>query len=182
MTARPESAPGNSSAHAPRILGDQQTANRLLIFDLSPATPRSLELSSALPASKAQKRADRRFSAVPSARGRLPPKPYMGSHDYRFFSGALVVLPRTVFAGVGGLDAFEDFAEFAATARVRRTPGRSPLVNSTPAASKVRCNASIVRSFNSSPRSNLATVSIDTFAAAASSRTPKPSAARAMRH
>ena len=44
-----------------------------------------------------------------------------------------------------------------------------------------RCSASIVCSFNSSPRSNLATVSIDTLAAAASSRTPKPSAARAMR-
>jgi hypothetical protein len=74
------------------------------------------------------------------------------------------------------------FTGCAAAALASRTPGRSLLVNSTPAASSARCNASMVRSFNSSPRSNLATVSIDTFAAAASSRTPKPRAARAMRH
>ena len=36
-----------------------------------------------------------------------------------------------------------------------------PIGESTPAASSARCNASIVRSFNSSPRSNLATVSIE---------------------
>jgi hypothetical protein len=65
-----------------------------------------------------------------------------------------------------------------------RTPGPPPFssMNSTPAASNVRCSASIVLSFKSSPRSNLATVSVDTLAAAATSRTPKPSAARAMRH
>jgi hypothetical protein len=41
---------------------------------------------------------------------------------------------------------------------------------------KCVCSASIVRSFDSSPRSNLATVSVDTLADAASSRTPKPRA------
>jgi hypothetical protein len=67
---------------------------------------------------------------------------------------------------------------------LRRTPGPPPLgsINSMPAASSTRCNASIVRSFNSSPRSKRATVSIDTLAAAASSRTPQPRAARAIRH
>jgi hypothetical protein len=70
----------------------------------------------------------------------------------------------------------------AAALLFSRTPGCSPFVNSTPAASSARCKASIVRSFNSSPRSNLATVSIETFAAAARSRMPKPTAARAIRH
>ena len=70
----------------------------------------------------------------------------------------------------------------AAAVLVRRTPGCSPFVNSTPASSSARCRASIVLSFNSSPRSNLATVSIETFAAAASSRMPRPRAARAIRH
>jgi hypothetical protein len=67
---------------------------------------------------------------------------------------------------------------------LRRTPGPPPFssMNSTPAPSRVRCNASTVLSFNSAPRSNLATVSIETLAAAASSRTPNPSAARAIRH
>lgn len=41
--------------------------------------------------------------------------------------------------------------------------------------------ASIVRSFSSSPRSSRAIVSGETFASSASSLTPTPSAARAMR-
>jgi hypothetical protein len=95
---------------------------------------------------------------------------------YRFFRGAFAACPRPAFAA-GGLKASAVFTNL-----VRRTPGLPPLVNSTPAASSARCSASTVRSFNSSPRSNLATVSIDTLAAAASSLTPNPRAARAMRH
>ena len=95
---------------------------------------------------------------------------------YRFFRGAFAVCPRPAFAAAG-LKASAVFTNL-----VRRTPGLPPLVNSTPAASSARCSASTVRSFNSSPRSNLATVSIDTLAAAASSLTPSPRAARAMRH
>ena len=66
----------------------------------------------------------------------------------------------------------------------RRTPGPPPFwsMNSTPPSSSALRIAASVRSFSSSPRSNLATVSTDTFAAAARSRTPRPRAARAIRH
>lgn len=92
---------------------------------------------------------------------------------------AFADLRRTTFALV---DLIAALRWCAAALLLRRTPGCSPFVNSTPASSSARCNASIVRSFNSSPRSNLATVSIETFAAAARSRMPKPTAARAIRH
>ena len=67
---------------------------------------------------------------------------------------------------------------------LRRSPGPPPFssMNSIPPASNTRWMASTVRSFSSSPRSNRATVSTDTLAAAASSRTPQPKAARAIRH
>jgi hypothetical protein len=102
-------------------------------------------------------------------------------HTYRFFAGAFALLPPLVSRQAWTLTRWR-FAECAAGAFVRRTPGRSPLVNSTPAASRARCSASTVRSFSASPLSNLATVSTDTFAAAASSRTPQPRAERAIRH
>lgn len=63
-----------------------------------------------------------------------------------------------------------------------RTPGPPPFssMNTTPAASSTRRIASTVRGRKASPRSSRATVSVDTPAAAASSRTPKPVAARAI--
>jgi hypothetical protein len=98
-----------------------------------------------------------------------------GAASYRF---AFADLRPAAF---GLVDLIAVLTWCAAALLFRRTPGCSPFVNSTPAASSARCNASIVRSFNSSPRSNLATVSIETFAAAARSRMPKPTAARAIR-
>jgi hypothetical protein len=49
-----------------------------------------------------------------------------------------------------------------------RTPGPPPFssINFVPAVSSASCRASIVRSFNSSPRLDLATVSTDTLAGA----------------
>ena len=61
-----------------------------------------------------------------------------------------------------------------------RTPGCSPLVNSRPAASSVPCNASIVDCFASAPFSMRVTVFAVTPALSASSRTPQPTAARAI--
>jgi len=109
--------------------------------------------------------------------------PYEGyAGPYHLFSVtfALAVLPRPVFSAAA--DAPAGCLECAAAALVRRTPGSSPSVNWTPAASNARCSESTVRSFSSAPRSNLATVSTDTLAAAARSRTPHPKAARAIRH
>lgn len=62
----------------------------------------------------------------------------------------------------------------------RRTPGASPFVNSTPAVSRAVRMAARVRGFRISPRSRRATVSGETDAAAAKSRTPHPTAARAI--
>ena len=106
----------------------------------------------------------------------LQRSPTLASASYRF---AFADLRPAAF---GLVDLIAVLTWCAAALLFRRTPGCSPFVNSTPAASSARCNASIVRSFNSSPRSNLATVSIETFAAAARSRMPKPTAARAIRH
>jgi hypothetical protein len=61
-----------------------------------------------------------------------------------------------------------------------RTPGCSPLVNSRPAASRVRCKASIVDCFASAPFSMRVTVFAATPALLARSRTPHPIAARAI--
>ena len=65
-----------------------------------------------------------------------------------------------------------------------RTPAPPPFssMNSTPAPSRAAWRASTVRSRNSSPRSNRATVSGETLARTANSRTPKPTAARAILH
>jgi hypothetical protein len=106
----------------------------------------------------------------------------LGPADYRFFSVALAVLGRAARARGVEFDASAALTWCAAARLLRRTPGCSPFVNSMPAASSARCKASIVRSFNASPRSNLAIVSIETFAAAASSRMPKPTAVLAIRH
>jgi hypothetical protein len=109
----------------------------------------------------------------------LQRSPTLASAFYRFLSIAFANLRPAAFALV---DLIAVLTWCAAALLFSRTPGCSPFVNSTPAASSARCKASIVRSFNSSPRSNLATVSIETFAAAARSRMPKPTAARAIRH
>ena len=53
-----------------------------------------------------------------------------------FSWGALAVWLRIALAPTDGLDAAADSVEPAAPALVMRTPGRSPLVNSTPAASR----------------------------------------------
>ena len=63
----------------------------------------------------------------------------------------------------------------------RLTPGRSPLVNSTPTASNTRRIASIVELFTGSPPSIRVTVFGETFALSATSRTDSLTAARAMR-
>jgi hypothetical protein len=70
--------------------------------------------------------------------------------NYRFFSVALAVLGRSPFAAAFGLDALAS-AECAAAALVMRTPGCSPFVNSTPAASRACCRASIVDCFAFAP-------------------------------
>src|ERR1035437_2906309 len=54
-----------------------------------------------------------------SDRLRLHAKP----KSYRFFLGAFVAWPRTAFAAADDLDAAAAFAERAAAALVRRTPG-----------------------------------------------------------
>jgi hypothetical protein len=63
-----------------------------------------------------------------------------------------------------------------------RTPGLSPLVNSTPAFSRACWMASTVRGFKAPPVSRRDTVAGATLAMAATSRTPRRSAARAILH
>ena len=68
-------------------------------------------------------------------------------------------------------------------ASLRRTPGPPPFasMNATPASSRAARIAATVAGRSTSPRSRRAMVSGETFAAAASSRTPSPRAARAIR-
>jgi hypothetical protein len=101
--------------------------------------------------------------------------------SYRFFSVALGVLRRAACAAGVRFDALANSADCVAAALVRRTPGCSPFVNSTPAASSARCSASIVDCFASAPFSMRVTVFAVTPAFLASSRTPQPTAARAIR-
>ena len=92
---------------------------------------------------------------------------FIGGSDARIIMGdylpAFLTLRGAAFARLE-LDALSR-SVFEAGACLRRTPGCPPFVNSTPASSSARRSASTVRSFNSSPRSNLATVSLATFAA-----------------
>ena len=89
-------------------------------------------------------RRSRWFMSMNSAQDRrLPQVPgHTRRRTYRFFLVALAVLPRTVLAAAVGFNAPAGSAEDAGAALARRTPGCSPLVNSTPAVSNARRIAS----------------------------------------
>ena len=70
-----------------------------------------------------------------------------GTTAYRFVSVALAVLPSAAFPAAVGFKAFAGSTECASATFVRRTPGCSPLVNSTPAASSASCSRSILARF-----------------------------------
>ena len=79
---------------------------------------------------------------------------------YRLFLGAFVIwcglLSRHRRFGC-----FDGFCGSRGSGLSKANSWLPAVRESTPATSKARCSASIVRSFNSSPRSNLATVSIE---------------------
>jgi len=82
------------------------------------------------------------------------------AHSARYLSfllGSLGSFARTVFASFDCIPLVNS-TECAAATFVRRTPGWSPLVNSTPAASSARCSRSIVDCFASAPFSMRVTV------------------------
>jgi hypothetical protein len=74
----------------------------------------------------------RRFDVNAGSTGAL------GARNYRFFSVALAVLRRGASAAAVGFDALAGPADRGAATLARRTPGCSPFVNSTPAASSAR--------------------------------------------